>query len=326
MAPTGSPFGSGPGRPACWRSTSATTVRREFSFDRSTFGAIEVFTLNGADQFRVDQANGAFADETLTVDGGRGDDVLNGGDGAERFLGQNGDDSVDGNRGNDTGILGSGDDSFRWDPGDGSDVVEGERGFDTLDFNGAGVDEIMSLSANGERSLFLRNVANIRMDMGGVERLDLTTLGGIDTFTLDDMSGTDFREAQVDLSGPAGGPDGAADVVTVNGTAGADSIQVGVPGVTDVDVPVVGLQTELLILGSEVADRPGDQDPRRQRHRERRRRHPVAHHAGRRPGRRPGLTTRAGGPPPVAARLNRGLTPPEAPIRRVRTPPIIPVT
>ena len=76
----------------------------------------------------------------------------------------------------------------------------------------------MSLSANGERSLFLRDVANIRMDMDDVERLDLTALGGIDTVTVDDMSGTDFRQADVDLSGPAGGGDGEADIVTVNGT------------------------------------------------------------------------------------------------------------
>ena len=98
---------------------------------------------SGDDAFRVDQTNGAFADEALTVDGGSGSDFLDGGDGVETFVGGSGRDAVDGNRGNDTGILGSGDDSFRWDPGDGSDVVEGQSGTDTLDFNGAGANEVM---------------------------------------------------------------------------------------------------------------------------------------------------------------------------------------
>ena len=147
----------------------------------------------GNDQFRVDQANGTFADEALTVDGGNGDDTFDGGDGVELFFGGSGDDAVDGNRGDDTALLGSGHDSFRWDPGDGSDVVEGDTGTDTLDFNGAAGAENMSLSPDGERSLFLRDAANIRMDMDNVEQLDLTALGGIDTLTVNDMSGTDFR-------------------------------------------------------------------------------------------------------------------------------------
>ena len=224
----------------------------EHSFDRGTFSRIDVFTGNGNDQFRVDQTNGAFANETLTVDGGNGDDTLNGGDGVELFIGGNGDDSVDGNRGNDTAFLGNGQDSFRWDPGDGSDVVEGENGFDTLDFNGAGVDEIMSLSPNGERALFLRNIANIRMDLNGVERLDLTALGGADTVTINDMSGTDFRRADVDLSGPAGGGDGVADVVTVKGTEQADNIHVRDAGA---QVAVGGLRTETVVTGADAIDR-----------------------------------------------------------------------
>ncbi|MET0459416.1 MAG: hypothetical protein ABW195_09215, partial [Ilumatobacteraceae bacterium] len=158
----------------------------EHTFDRTTFSRIVVSLGSGNDTFRVDQANGTFADEALTVDGGSGDDVMAGGDGREVFIGGSGSDAVDGNRGDDTGEMGSGSDSFRWDPGDGSDVVEGRSGTDTLDFNGAGVNESMSLSANGGRTLFLRDVANIRMDMDDVERLDLTALGGADTFTVED--------------------------------------------------------------------------------------------------------------------------------------------
>ncbi len=224
----------------------------EHTFDRSTFSQITVNLGSGNDSFRVDQVNGAFADEALTVDGGSGNDVMDGGDGRERLIGASGDDAVDGNRGDDTGELGSGNDSFRWDPGDGSDVVEGASGTDTLDFNGAGAAENMSLSANGRRTLFLRDVANIRMDMDDVERLDLTALGGADTMIVRDMSGTDFRLAAIDLSGPAGGGDLATDIVTVEGTRRGDRVAVATDGSA---VTVDGLPTTTRITGSETNDR-----------------------------------------------------------------------
>ena len=148
-------------------------------------------------------------------------------------------------------LLGAGDDTFRWDPGDGSDTIDGQLGHDTLDFNGAGAAETMSLSANGSRSLFLRDVANIRMDMDNVESLDLTALGGVDSFTVNDMSGTDFQLANVDLQGPAGGGDGAVDTVTVNGTDAADAIDVAPGGI---GVQVTGLKTTTGIGGSEPTD------------------------------------------------------------------------
>jgi hypothetical protein len=225
----------------------------EHTLDRSTFSRIDVFMKSGNDSFRVDQVNGAFADETLTVDGGSGNDTMNGGDGRELFIGSSGSDAVDGNRGDDTGELGSGDDSFRWDPGDGSDIVEGATGFDTLDFNGANVAEQMTLSPlGGGRALFFRDIANIRMDMDNIERLDVTALGGIDTVTVADMTGTDFRQADVDLAAAGGAADGAADIVTVTGTAGADRVSVGAAGAR---VDVDGLKTSVNLIGSEVADR-----------------------------------------------------------------------
>jgi Ca2+-binding RTX toxin-like protein len=220
------------------------------TFDRATFRAVRVALRSGGDQFRVDQVNGTFADEQLTVEGDSGNDSLDGGDGVEVFLGGSGNDAVDGNRGNDTGVLGSGRDTFRWDPGDGSDVVEGQSGHDTLDFNGAGVAETMSLAPNGPRTLFLRDVASIRMDMDGVEALDLTALGGADTITVEDMSGTDFRLAEVDLSAPAGGPDLVADSVTVNGSGNDDEIAVD----AGAGVEVTGLRTTTSVAGSEQAD------------------------------------------------------------------------
>jgi Ca2+-binding RTX toxin-like protein len=179
------------------------------SFDRTTFGKIVVLLGNGDDRFDIDPATTALVGEQVTVNGGNGDDILNGGAGAEHFIGGNGKDAVDGNGGSDTADLGSGTDSFTWDPGDGSDVIDGGTGTDTLIFNGANVNEQMSLSPNGERSLFHRVQGNINMDMIRVERLDLRALGGADTVTINDMSGMDFRQAEVGLlvsRCPGGGP------------------------------------------------------------------------------------------------------------------------
>jgi Ca2+-binding RTX toxin-like protein len=217
------------------------------SFDRTTFSKIVVLLGNGDDRFDIDSPTTALVGEQVTVNGGNGDDILNGGAGAEQFIGGNGKDAVDGNGGSDTADLGSGTDSFTWDPGDGSDVIDGGTGTDTLVFNGANVNEQMSLSPNGERSLFHRVQGNINMDMIRVERLDLRALGGADTVTINDMSGTDFRQADVAL----GGADAAIDTVIVNGTENADHIKVKTHG-TRVDVE--GLQTETRLTGTETSD------------------------------------------------------------------------
>jgi Ca2+-binding RTX toxin-like protein len=206
---------------------------------------------SGDDTLRV--ANG-LQDEAITIHGDSGDDTILGGNGAETLAGDSGDDFVDGNQGNDTGLLGPGRDTFQWDPGDGSDTVDGDSGRDTLLFNGANIGEIMRLSPNGERSVFTRNVGNIRMDMDHVERLELHALGGVDDVTVDDMSGTDMRRADIDLgASPAGSgqPDGATDTVTVNGTPGDDDIRV------DADnggVEASGLRATTAITGADTTD------------------------------------------------------------------------
>ena len=108
------------------------------SFDINDFGSIVVEAGRGNDRVVLDTANGAFTTARPTiVDGGRGDDTLLGGSGAERFFGGPGDDFVDGNGGADTAFLGSGNDTFVWDAGDGSDTVDGGTGFDTHVFNGS---------------------------------------------------------------------------------------------------------------------------------------------------------------------------------------------
>jgi RTX calcium-binding nonapeptide repeat (4 copies) len=223
----------------------------DLQFDRTTFSKIVVDLDAGDDSFRVDQVNGVFADEALTVNAGEGDDTVNGGDGAEVTFGGSGNDFVDGNRANDVAFLGAGNDTFRWDPGDGSDTADGSGGDDTMLFFGSGGDEIMRLFANGQQSVFTRNLGTIRMDMDQIEMLDLRALGGKDEVTVDDLTGTDIRLANVDLRSAAGGGDAAADVVIVNGTDQADRLSVSTDGAR---VDVDGMKAETRIVGSDVDD------------------------------------------------------------------------
>jgi Ca2+-binding RTX toxin-like protein len=74
---------------------------------------------------------------------------------------------------------------------------------------------------------FTRDVANIVMDLNAVEQIDLKALGGADTLTVNDLSGTDLTQVNADLAaGGGGGGDGAADTVIDNGTNGDDVVQV----------------------------------------------------------------------------------------------------
>ena len=164
----------------------------------------------------------------LTIDGGEGDDFLQGSKGVETLLGGEGDDFIDGNGGNDIAFLGAGDDMFQWDPGDGSDVVEGGEGFDELMFNGAGGNETVEISANGERATFLRQPGNIVMDLNDVERVTFNALGGTDDIVVRDLTGTDVQEVALNLSNQFLGttPDGQVDRVRIEATSDADFIDV----------------------------------------------------------------------------------------------------
>jgi Ca2+-binding RTX toxin-like protein len=189
----------------------------------------------------------------FTADGGAGDDVLRGGNGADVIIGGDGNDFIDGNQGNDTLFLGAGDDVFQWDPGDGSDVVEGQAGDDTMVFNGSNVAENIAVSANGQRLRFFRDVANITMDVDGVERVNFNALGGADSVVVNSLAGTAVTQVNVDLAGTLGGNAGDAqpDTVTVNGTAGADIINIAANAGA---VEVSGLAASTRITHSEAAN------------------------------------------------------------------------
>ena len=183
----------------------------------------------------------------LTLDGGAGDDEIFGGLGNDMLLGGDGNDTMDGSKGNDVALMGAGDDTFAWDPGDGSDVVEGGDGDDSMQFIGANVAEQIHVSANGNRVLFVRDIANVTMDLAGVEQIDFQALGGADLVDVGDLTGTDLENLQVDL----GGADGAADRIAVAGTDGDDAITVnGDPN----ELKVSGLHTGVSIFDPEFAN------------------------------------------------------------------------
>jgi Ca2+-binding RTX toxin-like protein len=214
-----------------------------FSIDIGTSENL-VVNANGGDDTFVGTGNLA-ALIKLTVDGGAGNDRLLGSNGNDTLLGGDGNDFVDGNQGSDVGLLGAGNDTFQWDPGDGSDVVEGQDGADTLAFNGSNVNERMELSANGSRARFTRDIGTIVMDLNDVEVVDAEPLGGADTLTLDDLSGTDIRDVRANLA-TTGGSDGQPDNVIVDATNGDDVVSVTQAGT---DLRVAGLAALTSVSG-----------------------------------------------------------------------------
>jgi Ca2+-binding RTX toxin-like protein len=176
---------------------------------------------------------------------------MNGGLGADVFLGSEGDDLINGGDGNDVALMGDGDDTFVWNPGDDNDILEGQAGFDTMLFNGANVAENIDISANGGRVLFFRNVASVTMDMNDVECIDFNALGGADTIVVNDLSGTDTTEINLNLAAVGGGGDAQPDNVIVQGTNGDDVAQVfgDASGVA-----VIGLAARVNITGAEAAN------------------------------------------------------------------------
>jgi Ca2+-binding RTX toxin-like protein len=189
----------------------------------------------------------------ITVDGGSGNDTILGSNGIDLLLGGDGDDFIDGQQGNDVAFLGAGNDIFQWDPGDGSDTVEGQNGGDKLLFNGSAGNETFAVSANGGRVLFTRNLGNIVMDFDDIEVLELNALGGNDSATVNDLTGTDLTSVDIDLASTIGGSagDSQADAVIVNGTDGDDSIDVFGAGTS---ASVVGLSAAVNIENSEGAN------------------------------------------------------------------------
>src|SRR5262249_53566774 len=137
----------------------------------------------------------------LTLDGGAGNDTLLGSQGDDTLIGGDGNDFVFGDNGNDTPQPRAGNHLFQWNPGDGSDTIDGQAGTDLLLFFGANINEKIDIFANGAGAIFARDIANVTMDLHGVENIEFRALGGADTINVGDMTGTDVKRVDVDLRG-----------------------------------------------------------------------------------------------------------------------------
>ncbi len=228
-------------------------------------GGVNVFGLQATvNVFFQEQAN-----DRLTLNGLGGDDVINagslgadgiqltmnGGLGADRVLGSQGNDLINGGDGNDLALMGAGDDVFVWNPGDDNDILEGQAGFDRMLFNGSNAAENIDVAAVGGRVRFFRNVANVTMDLNDIEAIDFNALGGADTTVVNDLSGTDVTELNLNQAGVIGGRGGDGDAqpdnVIVHATNGDDVAQVFGDAT---GVSVIGLAAQVDITAAEAAN------------------------------------------------------------------------
>jgi Ca2+-binding RTX toxin-like protein len=171
----------------------ATTV------DSAAITAIDVSGGPGANNIDLKGVNGtdfpALADGTdVTVDGGEGNDTINGSLLADHLEGGNGDDRIisdDSQANSRDELLGeAGNDTMVWNPGDDDDDNDGGDGTDTVEVNGGGGGEqfeVKPSAVNPGGARFERTGPTppgpFNIEIVTSERLDLNANGGDDTLT-----------------------------------------------------------------------------------------------------------------------------------------------
>ncbi len=135
------------------------------------------------------------------IDGGAGNDHLQGGQGSDTLYGGTGDDFIQGQQGNDVAYGGSGDDTI--EGGEGADTLYGDFGNDTID-GGSGNDVLVGgagddiLQGGGGDDTFTfdlsQGLGNDTIDGGtGTDSIDLTNAGDW-TITFDDGTQIDSND------------------------------------------------------------------------------------------------------------------------------------
>jgi uncharacterized delta-60 repeat protein len=112
----------------------------DMTFNESDVDSIQVSLGDGDDSIRVD-----FTDVPAFIDGGAGDDFLEGSRGDDVFIGGAGNDTLEGFSGDDTLIGGPGDDRIIGSTG--NDFLSGGTGSDTV-FGGSGSEVILGGAGN----------------------------------------------------------------------------------------------------------------------------------------------------------------------------------
>jgi Ca2+-binding RTX toxin-like protein len=168
--------------------------------------------------------------QTVTVDGGAGNDTINGSQLADTLRGNGGNDRIIGDDnplGTDDVMSGeNGNDTLVWNPGDDDDVNEGGDGDDTSEVNGGGKEQFeVNPSATAGRVSFDRVQpdatfgAPFNVDISAdTERLDLNAGGGDDI--VNSAAGIDALDFALDLDGGDGND-------TIDGGDGPDLITGG---------------------------------------------------------------------------------------------------
>jgi Ca2+-binding RTX toxin-like protein len=157
-------------------------------------------TANGVFDNTIDLSGVTAAGFPQLAAGGAQPVDLSGGGGVDTLTGSGLGDIVRGGPGNDVMFGGTGEDVFTWVPGDGSDTIQGGAGSDVLAFVGAAGAEAFALTADGTGFDFTRDVGSIVMDLEGIETLELSTLGGNNSVTLNDLTGvTDLTSVILSL-------------------------------------------------------------------------------------------------------------------------------
>ena len=150
----------------------------------------------------------------------------------------------------DVALMGGGLDTFTWGPGDGSDIVEGGAGTDFLQMNGSGGNDRFDVLPVVGRTRVTRDIENVNVDLGGLERVDLLPGPGGDIVRVGDLSGTSTDHVDVNLQVERGqiGGDNLIDRVFVDGTFDNDTINVNGAGP---DVRVTGLANITSVRGTD---------------------------------------------------------------------------
>jgi Ca2+-binding RTX toxin-like protein len=121
---------------------------------------------------------------------------------------------VDGGRGNDVLVGGNGDDFFFWNTGDGSDTVEGGPGSDELEFDGSIAAETITITPDGSGGSgfeLARDAGAVHLVVHDTESLSVLTKDGAD-----DVVTTPLVETAQHIEDGFGTLDGLADVLRVD--------------------------------------------------------------------------------------------------------------
>ena len=165
-------------------------------------------------------------------------ELLRGGPDPDVLRGHQGADTIEGGDGSDL-VIGS-------PATDGNDTVGGDAGEDALRVPTTTTDDAYEIAPDGPRVRVRGTAAEIGLN--AVETIDVGTGAGTDKIVVRDLTGTPTEVVRLDL----GAADLRSDTVSVEGTAGADTVDID----ADSDFhDLTGLPARVLLVGAEPGDR-----------------------------------------------------------------------